>query len=121
MPAESRLPGVPQSYAYGEIAWKPSTRTALGTFQAALEFNYVDRIFINDRNSDAAPRAFVANAWAGLEQVSGGWTVREYVRVNNVADRKYVGSVIVGDANGRSFEPAPERNWIAGITARAHF
>ena len=121
VPAGSRLPGVPQSYAYGEIAWKPSTRTALGTFQAALEFNYVDRIFINDRNSDAAPRAFVANAWAGLEQVSGGWTVREYVRVNNVADRKYVGSVIVGDANGRSFEPAPERNWSAGITASTRF
>jgi iron complex outermembrane receptor protein len=63
----------------------------------------------------------VANAWAGLEQPAGMFTLREYVRVNNLADRKYAGSVIVGDANGRSFEPAPGRHWSAGVTAVARF
>jgi hypothetical protein len=33
----------------------------------------------------------------------------EYVRLN-IANMKYVGSDIVGDANGRFFEPAPGRN-----------
>jgi iron complex outermembrane receptor protein len=37
------------------------------------------------------------------------------VRVNNLLDRTYAGSVIVGDSNGRFFEPAPGRNWFAGI------
>ena len=30
-------------------------------------------------------------------------------------DRNYVGSVIVGDRNGRYFEPAPPRNWFVGV------
>ena len=121
VPAGARLPGVPRSTAYAEIAWKPARTTPLGAFQAAVEVNAVDRIFINDRNSDAAPRYVVANAWMGFEQGVRSLTLREYVRVNNIADRKYVGSVIVGDANGRSFEPAPGRNWAAGVTAIARF
>ena len=31
------------------------------------------------------------------------------------------GSVIVGDTNGRFFEPAPGRNWFAGIKAAIRF
>ena len=116
--AGSRLPGVPASSAYGEVAWKPG---GLGGLQAAAELVFVDRIFINDRNSDAAPRYWLANAWAGVEQAFGNLTLREYVRINNLADRRYAGSVIVGDANGRSFESAPGRNWSAGITAVARF
>jgi len=38
------------------------------------------------------------------------------VRVNNVFDRRYAGSVIVGDTNGRFFEPAPGRNWFIGAS-----
>ena len=38
-----------------------------------------------------------------------------FARVNNLFDRNYAGSVIVGDTNGRYFEPAPGRNWFAGI------
>ena len=119
--AGSRLPGVPESSAYAELAWKPGTDGFLPGFQAALEVTYVDRIFINDRNSDAAPRYTVANLWAGLEQPWAGWSLRQFVRVNNIADRKYVGSVIVGDANGRSFESAPGRNWSVGVSALARF
>jgi iron complex outermembrane receptor protein len=36
-----------------------------------------------------------------------------FVRVDNVLDRRTIGSVIVNDANGRYFEPAPGRGgWI---------
>ena len=37
--------------------------------------------------------------------------------VENVADRRYAGSVIVSEARGRFFEPAPERNALAGVQA----
>ncbi len=36
------------------------------------------------------------------------WNV--FVRINNLFDRRYVGSVIVDDSNGRYFEPAPGFN-----------
>jgi len=118
VPAGARLPGVPASNAYGELAWMPG---GAGGLQAALEISLVDRIFINDRNSDAAPRSATASARIGLEQQISGIALREFVRVNNLSDRKYVASVIVGDANGRSFESAPGRNWSTGITVVAKF
>ena len=118
VPAGARLPGVPATTAYGELAWRSGGASGL---QTALEIVAVDRIFINDRNSDAAPRYAIANARLGLEQRTGAFLLREFVRLNNLADRKYVGSVIVGDANGRSFESAPGRNWSAGVTATMTF
>ena len=51
----------------------------------------------------------------------GIWTLREFVRVNNLADRNYVGSVIVGDTNQRFFEPAAGRNFLIGVTVNARF
>ena len=118
VPAGARLPGVPASSAYGELLWAPG---GLGGFQAAIDVSLVDKIFINDRNSDAAPRYAIAGARIGLEQQFARVKFREFVRVNNLTDRKYVGSVIVGDANGRTFESAPGRNWSAGITMVAVF
>ena len=43
------------------------------------------------------------------------------MRVNNVTNVKYIGSVIVGDTNGRYFEPAPGRNWFVGASVALTF
>jgi iron complex outermembrane receptor protein len=112
VPSGARLPGVPASQAYGELAWAPR---ALPGFSAALEVQHVAKVYVNDRNTDSAPAYTIASARIGWAQQFGRATVRSYVRLNNVADLDYVGSVIVGDANGRYFEPAPGRNWMAGI------
>ena len=112
MPSGARLPGVPSAQAYGELAWAP--RGASG-FSAALEVQHVAKVYVNDRNTDSAPAYTIASARIGWAQQFDRATVRSYVRLNNVADLDYVGSVIVGDANGRYFEPAPGRNWMAGI------
>ena len=82
---------------------------------AAIELQYVDKLFVNERNSDAAPAYTVANVRVGYEWRYAAATLRTFVRVNNLFDRNYAGSVIVGDTNGRFFEPAPGRNWFAGI------
>ena len=66
-------------------------------------------------------------AWLAAERTTAVALVRgrvefsEYVRVNNIADVNYVGSVIVGDTNGRYYEPAPGRNWYAGVSISAAF
>jgi len=108
----NRLPGVPPTQAYGELTWVPG---GWGGFNTALEVQYVGKIYVNDRNTDAAPAYTVANIRAGFAQTSGRATFTEFVRLNNGFDRKYAGSVIVGDTNGRFFEPAPGRNWYVGI------
>ena len=59
----------------------------------------------------------VANLRIAFQQKLGAWTLREFVRVDNLTDRQYIGSVIVNEGNSRFFEPAPGRTWLAGITA----
>jgi iron complex outermembrane recepter protein len=109
----AKLPGVPSKQAYGELAWVPG---GFGGFNAGVELQYVDKLYVNDRNSDAAPAYAVANLRMGLSQTVGRVALSEFVRVNNVFDRRYAGSVIVGDTNGRFFEPAPGRNWFVGAS-----
>ena len=113
VPAGTRLPAVPSKQAYAELAWVPGRWSGL---DAAFEALYVDRLYVNDRNSDAAPAYTVINARIGFSQTTGAATWRQFLRVNNLFDRNYAGSVIVGDTNGRFFEPAPGRNWFIGAS-----
>jgi iron complex outermembrane receptor protein len=108
----NRLPGVPPQQAYAELTWVPG---GYGGFNAGVDVQYVGKLYVNDRNTDAAPAYTAANIRAGLAQKVGRATLSEFVRVNNVLDRRYAGSVIVGDTNGRFFEPAPGRNWFVGV------
>ncbi len=58
------------------------------------------------------------NLRASFKQKFGGWEFSEMIRVDNVTDRYYAGSVIVNEGNSRFFERALPRNWTAGITAK---
>jgi iron complex outermembrane receptor protein len=113
VPAGARLPAVPSKQAYAELAWVPGRFYGL---DAALEALYVDKLYVDEINSDAAPAYAVMNARIGIGQTVGAATWRAFVRVNNLFDRNYAGSVIVGDGNGRFFEPAPGRNWFVGAS-----
>jgi iron complex outermembrane receptor protein len=55
------------------------------------------------------------------EQTRGRWTFSEMLRVDNLADRKHVASVIVGDSNGRYYEPGPGRSIYAGVQVAYRF
>jgi iron complex outermembrane recepter protein len=118
IPAGSRLPGVPQATAFAELAWAQPEWYGIS---AGIEGQYAGKVYVNDRNTDAAPSYAIANVRLGFEQAAGAWTFREFVRVNNLFDRNYVGSVIVGDTNSRFFEPSPGRNYLAGLTANVKF
>jgi len=118
VPAGAKLPGVPQSAAYAELSW---TRPDWYGFNAAVELAAASKVYVNDRNSDAAPGYVIGNLRIGFAQQTGRWQLREFVRVNNLSNLNYVGSVIVGDTNGRFFEPAAERNFLVGISVNASF
>ncbi|MGB9992954.1 TonB-dependent receptor family protein [Massilia sp. SM-13] len=114
----SRLPGVPRGTAFGELAWKEQN----GRFGAALEAVANTRVYVEDSNSEkAAPGYGVLNLRANASQRSRGWFFREFIRLNNLLDKTYVGSVIVGDSSKRYYEAAPGRTWQAGITAQYSF
>ncbi len=117
-PAGSRLPGVPPQQVFGVLEWTPGGYAGLSV---AGEVQYVGRIYANDVNSAFAPAYTVGNVRVGFAQEVERFRISEYVRVNNVANVNYVGSVIVGDTNGRYYEPAPGRNWYAGVSISAAF
>ncbi len=116
VPAGSRLAGTPERSAFAELAWAP--KNAWGGFNGGVELVHTGKLFVNDVNSDAAPAATVMNLRAGLAQSSGPWKFSQLVRLDNAADKRYAGSVIVNDANRRFFESAPPRNWMAVLTAK---
>ena len=79
------------------------------------------KIYVNEANTDAAPAYTVANLRAGFEQRWQRWQFAEFVRVDNVGDRRYAGSVIVAEARSRYFEPAPGRSLAAGLRIASSF
>jgi len=46
--------------------------------------------------------------------------LKEYLRVENLFDKEYIGSVRINDAN-IPFEPAAGRNYLVGLNARYKF
>ena len=115
--AGSRLPGVPSTSFAGDLVW----RHAPWGFHAGAEVRHVGKVYVNDPNTEAAAAYTVWGLRAGFEQRGRNWRVTEFVRVNNLTDRQYIGSVIVAEANNRFYEPAPERNWLAGVAATFTF
>lgn len=113
-PAGNRLPGIPLDQAYGEVTWADPD----GGFSAGLEEQVRGRVYVNDRNTDAAPAYAVTNLRLGYEHALGSTRLQEFLRFDNLFDRRYAGSVIVDDTNGRYFEPAPGFAVYAGVTVR---
>ncbi|HEY0801180.1 MAG TPA: TonB-dependent receptor [Steroidobacteraceae bacterium] len=99
------LPAVARNSLYVGLTW---AYTPLG-FSTTLETQGRAKIYADDRNTDAAAGYWVANLRAGFEQESRHWRFSEFARLDNLANRAYVGSVIVNEANSRFFEPAPGR------------
>jgi len=114
----SRLPGVPNANLYSELAWKEPA----GRFGAALEAVAVGKIYVEDSNADQpAPGYGVLNLRVNANQQWSGWHFKQFARLNNLLDKNYIGSVIVGDTNKRYYEAAPQRNWLLGASALYQF
>jgi iron complex outermembrane receptor protein len=103
--AGSLLPAVPRNSLYIGVTWD----YAPVGFSTTLETIGRSAIYADDRNTAAAPGYWVANVRAGFRQESKHWQFSEYARIDNFANRSYVGSVIVNETNSRFFEPAPGR------------
>jgi len=99
------LPAVAQNTVYLGLTWSYSPLS----FSTTLETQGRGKIYADDRNTDAAAGYWVANWRAGFEQQSKHWRFSEFARIDNLANRAYVGSVIVNETNTRFFEPAPGR------------
>jgi iron complex outermembrane receptor protein len=108
--AGSRLPGVPKNNLYADLRWGQD----LG-WSAGVNGQYVTAIAVNDVNTVSAPAYALFGLNGGYGADLQAVRLNAFVRINNVLNRHYVGSVIPDDANNRYFEPGPGFSVLAGV------
>jgi hypothetical protein len=87
-----------------------------GEFEAGqIGREHLDPQAVQHRNRPAGRHRI---GGVGFDQQRGALRYAAFLRLDNIFDRQYAGSVVVSDANGRYYEAAPGRNWLAGISAR---
>lgn len=113
VPAGNRIAGTQPASAYAELAWvTPWSPDA----EAAVEWRAQGRTVVNDTNTDhAAGHGLVNLRYSHRWPVDAAADLQLLARLDNVAGRRVVGSVIVNDGNGRFFEPAAPRNALVSL------
>lgn len=109
--AGNRLPGVPQSNAYAALSWGGRTG-----WHASVNGQYLSAIATNDSNTSFASGYGLVGVDAGYVWERARWSVRPFVRVDNLLDKRYVSAISVNDGNGRFFYPGADRTALAGVS-----
>jgi len=121
VPAGNKIAGTARSSAFGELAWQPwrEQPTTL-----AVEWRAQGKMPVNDLNGDFAggwgeAALRVSHRWkfgsAAATPGDAGAVLELLARVDNLTNRRHVGSVIVNDGNGRFFEPAAPRSGLLSL------
>jgi iron complex outermembrane receptor protein len=111
--AGAKIPGVPGAWASLGLEW-----TSPSGWWARVDARHVGSVLADSAHAVRAGAYTVADAEATRKFGLLGAQARAFVRLENLFDREYAGSVIVGEANGRYFEPAPGRSLFAGLDLR---
>lgn len=111
VPAGNRVAGTQRAGGFAEAAWRSA---AWGEW--AVEARGAAGTAVNDTNSGFAPgHGLLALRWSKGYALSSGLRLELLARLDNALDRVHVGSVIVGDANGRYFEPGAPRSALLAL------
>jgi iron complex outermembrane receptor protein len=113
----NKISGTYKDQLYGELTWKhPGTG-----FSTSFETRSNSKVFANDSNTVSVAGYTVFNIRASFEQKIQGWRIAEYLRVENLADKDYIGSIKNNENTGRYFEPSAGRNYLVGFSANYQF
>ena len=113
----NRISGTYKEQLYGELSWR---YPQLG-FSTSFETRSNSKVFANDSNTVSVAGYTIFNVRAGFEQKIQGWKTTEYLRVENLTDKDYIGSIKNNENTGRYFEPSAGRNYLIGVSASYQF
>ena len=104
------LPGLPEHFGY--IGLNYANGRGLS---ATFETQYSGELFANNDNSTSVDSFTTSNVRLGYEWQLRRWNLRPYVGINNIFDEHYNSNIRINAFGGRYYEPAPERNFYAGV------
>ena len=111
--AGTRIPGVPRSQCLYSLHYGVDHG-----WQFDVDGQFMDAVPTDDLNTVQAPAYALLGMGAGYIAQLGSWRTHVFARINNALARRYVGSVIVNEGNGRYFEPGPGRTFLLGVDLR---
>ncbi len=110
MAAGARIPGVPDNYGSLRIEHGRD----LG-WREGLTLSGVGAVNFNDTNTQQGAGYGLIGFDVSYTLALGASTRPQLsARLDNLAKRRYIGTVIVNDGNGRYYEPGPDRTWLLG-------
>ncbi|KAF1020440.1 MAG: Ferrichrome outer membrane transporter/phage receptor [Paracidovorax wautersii] len=110
------IPGVARQALYASLDWAPAQG-----WRAGVDWRYLDKLYANSANTVSAPGYAVTGLYGGYKLAWRQWDWTAIARVDNLFDRRYVGSVIVNDTSNRYYEPAAGRSWLLSLSGTYHF
>ena len=113
---DNRIPGVPEHLFNLDLSWSHP-----GGFFAGWDMLYVGRFYADNANDVETDDYIVSNLRAGFRWSARQWVFEPFIGINNLFDKKYNGNVRLNAGFGRYYEPAPERNFYAGLMLRYGF
>ena len=117
----NKIPGVPQQSFYFKINYENKKGA-----EWEIKFHFVDEYFTNDFNgqlpgNSSSTANFInksnlkTDLRLGYNFSFDFFNALLFMGINNLFDKKYNGSVVPNALGERYFEPAPGRNWYAGL------
>ena len=111
------IPGIPQQQIQGSATWRYGWAFITGEALAK------SAVYVDDANSARAAAFTVYNLRFGAEGLGRFPWVSPTVALQNLFDKKYVGSVAINAAGtpttAKFYEPAPGRTLLVGLTIGA--
>ena len=118
------MPGIPQQQAYISLQWSERGfsspgRPAASGVEITLDWLARSALWVNDTNTESASGYGIFNSrikhrFTPLDRI----TAEAYLGVDNLANRPYIGSVIVNQSIGQFYEPGMPRAWVIGLQTK---
>lgn len=110
------LPGVSNKQLYGRLNWSFADQ-----WQMKLAARHRGETYTSDSNEQSAPSYTLVDIAVQKQWQIGQNSIDSWLMLDNLTDKQYVGSVVVNQGSGRSFEPGVGRQLSVGLKWNRRF
>jgi iron complex outermembrane receptor protein len=120
------MPGIPTKQLFASLQWSEKGFAPLGQkpnqgLEATLDWVARSQLWADDLNQNSVAGYGLINAKIRERFTLGAARMEAFVGVDNLANRSYVGSVIVNQSSSGYFEPGLPRNYVVGVQGTVNF